>query len=454
MKRFLLSFVLMGILAVNAPAQEAEAASEATESEPTAAAEATEGKARLKYEITGSGNIMFGQVVSGYAHSRWKSNPIDHRWQDFYGGNIYVTSNPNPWFTAKVGLEVRSAFPITQTSGIMKETYRVQYRSFLPVAEGIMNWDFGSAASLLVESGLFQYNFNPDIKNLGNYLYRGMAYPLYLETKLDYPWYDMMGIRTECSLLDKQVKVGLIVNSNIAHAPFFDFSLAFTGSYTLPNKALEIGAGLCLDRLMSVSSAATDGRSFYGTPGYDSSWTLRSTKLDTRLVLDIKPFFGNPSFMGAQDAKIYAEAAILGFKDPKYYIDSTFSSTLMHRLPILFGVNFPVFKVLDVFSFEFEWFGSPYPNDWWGGIDGAPSPMPYYDLSSFDTSWVNNYKTGDNIKWTLYAKKSISKFDIVGIMANDHTVYETYSAETHPNTEQSLRRGKNWHWYLKLQYNL
>ena len=406
----------------------------------------------LKLDATGAGYIMFGQVVSGYSYGRNKDNPIDHRWLDFYGGNVIINSTPNDWFKAKVGVEVRSAFPVTTTSGIMKETYRIQYRSFLPRAEGIFHWDFGSIFSLLIESGIFQYNFNPEIKNLGNYLYRGIAYPLFLETKLDYPWADLMGIRTQIGFLDNQLKLEVILNSAITHAPFYDFSLALIPSYTTPNKMLEVGLGVCLDRLLSVDENATMAKNFYAQ-GMDSSLSLKSTKLDSRFMFDVKPLLGNPEIFGPQDCKLYGEAALLGLTDPKYFPGMNPDPTLLHRLPVLLGINLPGCKVMDLISFEVEWFGSPYSNDWWGYYDQAPSPVPY-TLSSTDSVWQDIYKSKDNFKWTVYLKKSFSKFDFIAIAANDHTIYDTYNAETQPNTEQSLRKPGNWHWYIKLQYNL
>jgi hypothetical protein len=75
-------------------------------------------------------------------------------------------------------------------------------------------------------------------------------------------------------------------------------------------------------------------------------------------------------------------------------------------------------------------------------------------MSSTDSVWQDIYKNKDNFKWTVYLKKSFSKFDLITIFANDHTIYDTYNAETQPNTEQSLRKPGDWHWYIKLQYNL
>lgn len=102
---------------------------------------------------------------------------------------------------------------------------------------------------------------------------------------------------------------------------------------------------------------------------------------------------------------------------------------------------------------EVEYCKNPYANNWWGGQNGEPSPEPR-DVSEEDSVWNDNYKNLDNLKWTFYVKKSFSKFDIIAMFANDHTFYETRNAENQTYTEQTLRTNKDWHWYLKLQYNL
>ncbi len=443
-----ISLFWMGMLCAALQAQESDSAAAGSE-ENTAK--------KTGVIISGSGNLMFGQIVGGHTFAQGNSNYIEHRWLDFYGGNIIACARPAAWLTTKIGVDARSAFPVTSTNSIMKETYRISYRSFLPVAEGILHWNFKDKAlpisSLVIESGIFPYTFSPDIKNFGNYLYRGGAYPLYLETKLDYPYYDMLGIRTEAGVLDNSLKIGAIVNGIINHAPFFDMSLALTASYASPHNVIDFGVGLCFDRIWSVNDYMTDCEAIKSNnPSFDSSWTLRSTKLDSRMTFDAKPLMGSPDFFGKQDAKVYGELAILGLSDPNYFHDSTFTPSLLHRMPILIGVNLPAFKILDLVSFEMEFFNSPYTNDWWGNDLQSPSPVPY-DLSQMDSTWKENYKTKDNFKWTVYLKKSIGNYDIIGLFANDHMFYDTYSAESQPNTEQSLRSPKDWHWYIKLQYN-
>jgi hypothetical protein len=413
--------------------------------------EETPEKQPEKISISGNGNIMFGQVVSGYAFGHTKENYVAHRWQDFYSGRINITSRPNDWLTAVICPEVGSAFPLTATSGIMKETYKLQYRALLQRAEAMFNWQFNTL-SLSGEVGLMEFTFNPEVKDLGNYLFRASAYPFYMKTKLDYPYSNLMGFRGDIGLMDNQLKLGVLISSITYQAPFYDISLGLLASYNTPNKLFDAGLGICFDRALSVDNDATDATELKRQGQItDSSLTLRSTKIDVRACLDLKKFLGDPDFFGPNDAKIYGEAALVGMKDPDYFpADSIITPSLMNRLPIMVGFNIPTFKILDLFSFEVEYCKYPYSYDWWGNL-GQPSPVPY---QTFDSTWQENYREKDNLKWTIYLKKSISHFDIIAFIANDHMLYDTYNAENQPNTEQSLRTNKDWHWYIKLQYNL
>lgn len=407
-----------------------------------------------KIQIRGSGHILFGQVVSGYAYGRAGSNPIKNHWQNFYSARVDLTSQPVEWYKTKLSLEIGSAWPILRESTIMKETYKLQYRSILPQAVGVFNFNIEDYLFFLIEAGMMEYAFNEEVKNLGNYLYRSTVYPFNLTTKLDYIYSNLLGTRGEIGI--NNIKLGLIFNSIINQAPFFDMSLSLYLTFKDPIQFFDGGIALGLDRLIAINDTLTDCINLRSTLG-DTTLTLRGQKIDLRAAFDLKKLFGRDndfvSMLGEKDLKIYTEAALIGFRDPEYFPGDTAvpKPSLLHRLPILFGINLPAFKILNVFSVEFEWCKYPYAFDWWGYTNAAPSPKPPYPG---DTLWRKIYRDEDNFKWTVYLKSSISKFDIIAFFANDHIRYETHNAEQQLFTEQSLRRGNNWHWYVKLQYNL
>ncbi len=408
--------------------------------------------------ITGNGYMMFGQVVTGYAFGRMGSNRLKNHWQNFYAGRINAISQPTDWFTTKISLEIASSFPIIRESTIMKETYRLQARPFLPQAVGIfdLNFDDYLVSSMLFECGLMEYAFNPHVKNLGNYMYRSFPYPLNISTKLDYIYSNLLGMRVQGGTLGNQLKLGAIINSIINQSPFFDMNVSLYASYSDPQKVVDASAGICFDRIIALNDTLTRAIQSWPVIG-DTTLSLKGTKLDAYVSIDIKKILnldaGDNGLFGKNDLKIYTEAALIGLKDPDYYPnDTTITPSLLNRLPVMLGVNLPVFKILDLLSVEVEWLKYPYANDWWGfSFSQPPTPKPFYPS---DSTWRKIYKNGDNWKWTVYIKKSISKFDLLLFFANDHVRYETYSVESHQFTEQSLRRNTNWHWYVKLQYNL
>lgn len=428
----------------------------------------SEEESSSKISITGTGYVMLGQIASGHSHQRMDGYLQQFLWQNFYSGRINATSNPTKWFTARIGVEVSSSFPVLKETTIMKDIFKTSQKPVLPLASGIFHFNANNAVFFEIESGLMEYAFNNEVKNLGNYLYRSTSYPFFIRTKLDYIYSNLMGLRAQVGLIDNQLQFGAIINTIIDHPPFFDWDFGLYASYSTPNKLIDAGVGVVFERFASVNDTLTDCINIKGTLG-DTSATLRGTKLDARLTFDIKQLFGNNDMFGPNDAKIYLESAILGFEEYDFFsyddvLEQSLTDTnviippkpsLSNRLPILFGVNLPTFKIMDLLCIELEYCKWPYALDWWG--EGTqPSPKPVFPgvSSTRDSTWRIIYKDKDNWKWTVYLKKSISKFDLIAMFANDHILYETFKPESHNYTEQSLRDHTDWHWYVKLQYNL
>jgi len=414
-----------------------------------------------KIRFTGNGYMMFGQVVSGHTHANQSDNLVENHWQNAYAGRVNFLSEPTEWFKTKISLEIASSWPLVREGSIMKEIYKSQFSANLPQAVGIFDFDL-DFMNLMIEMGMMEYAFNTEVKNLGNYLYRSQAYPLFLTTNLDYIYSNVLGIRLETGFLENTLKFGAMINSITLRPPFFDMNLGLFLSYNTPNKFLDAGFGICFDRLIAMDPEKTDAKNIPDIVE-GSSLTFRATKMDARITLDPKVFFPEFTLLGPNDMKIYAEAAILGTEDPDYYpkdpggyqleTDTMFPRpSLWHRIPIMIGFNIPTFKILDFLSVEFEYLKYPYAFNWWGPNSGNPTPK-IIDVQN-SLRWRRNYQHRDNIKWTAYGKKSISNFDIIALFGSDHITYPTFNAESHTNTEQSLRANWDWHWYLKLQYNL
>jgi hypothetical protein len=405
-----------------------------------------------KVEISGFGFLMFGQLAAGYIDDNSTTPQTSHLWQNFAEVDLIASSKISNWCSTKIGFKMSNLYPLG-TTNMQKSSFFMKFTPQISMAEGIFNWDL-NFMDLTIESGVFQYNFNPDIKILGNYLYRSTAYPLYIENKLDYPWADMLGGRIETAFLDKKLKAELIINTRWDHPPWYDWNLGLTASYNF-NNIVGLGAGICFDHALSVNTFETEARHLAvnireidSAAGDTSYYDYRSTKADFRLTFDPKNIFSDHSIFGEQDGRIYAELGIIGFKDYKYF-DTDPAPSLAHRMPFMVGVNVPCFKVLDLLSFEYEIFNSPWANKWAGKDNFGPRP-----LAGNDSTLLKNYQDEDNVKMGVYLKKRIANFQVSAFASNDHYIYMTFDQENRPCFEQSLRKPGNWHWYIKLTYFL
>jgi hypothetical protein len=212
--------------------------------------------------------------------------------------------------------------------------------------------------------------------------------------------------------------------------------------------------------------------------GDTATYTFAGTKIMGRLSIDPKALFKSDLF-GKEDLKIYAEAAILGLKNypacvnadsmtGAYENDIWFANVngdtfniatryddIMKRIPIMFGINFPTFKLLDVFSFEAEWYGSVYANDMTQYIrDGYP--LPICPRNSPWQSYGYEDSTKDNWKWSIYAKKTLANhFFIVAQIASDHLRWD-YSADYGKQSgllTEALTQPRHNYWIIKLGYS-
>jgi hypothetical protein len=118
-------------------------------------------------------------------------------------------------------------------------------------------------------------------------------------------------------------------------------------------------------------------------------------------------------------------------------------------MPFMVGINLPTWKILDLLSIELEWFYSPYANDWLGKFDyQLPEARQPSSLNQWDT-----YINRDNFKWAINIRKSIGNLEVRSLLGSDHTIYKIINEQV-GNFEQTMKRPKDWHWFVELRYNL
>ena len=333
--------------------------------------------------------------------------------------------------------------------------------------EGLYSFGDPQKLSLQIEAGYFPYKYNPDVRDLGEYLFRSFCYPPALLNTFDRPYADLLGLRIGNSFA---FPVGIfhhdfLITSETKYYPLKDFSLSYLADFSLSH-ILSVGVGGSLYRVFPVflndtAYTKTPVNSWSDTtinPSNDTTintgyYTYSGTKLMARLSFDIKGIFPM-DFLGEEDLKVYGEMAILGLKNyPGYYDD------LSQRIPVMLGFNVPVFGLLNLFlpgftkddflKVEFEYQGTRIPN----GISQT-FYLPYCPLPD---ELLKN--PSDNprsmLKWSLYANKRIgTHLSIIGQVANDHLMPDNYTTqnEFQPLTDVTLR-ANDWWWVVKMLFS-
>lgn len=372
------------------------------------------------------------------------------------------------------------------------------YQMFL--TESRLTWFAGEKQdpSFSVTVGSFPYKYNPDVNNLGLYLFRGPVYPGILmggfqDFAVDPTKATQLGARVHHSM--GILSQDLILNTERDLPPTFDWSLGYVAKLKLFG-ALDLGAGVNFYRLFAYDEdLRTPGKLSDSTLGFKKAqyievnplnpadttfFTHQGTKVMAMATLDLKPLFGLGS-MGKDDLKLYTEAAVIGLKDY-----GTTYGDIMQRIPVMFGVNLPTFGLFDRINIEVEQYKSPHRNDlgrlgnnnvvadWTTQTKPIPSPKPV-DNADFtikpDGTWTNAYSQTinvegtaldkedihtDDLKWSLAVDKTIaSHIRFTAQVANDHyrpRPLATGLIAASGGTAEAFSDKSNWYFMLRMGY--
>jgi hypothetical protein len=339
--------------------------------------------------------------------------------------------------------------------------------------------------------GYFGYKYNPDAKNLGEYLFRAGAYPTFAFTGgwsiTDNAMVKAQGVEFSLSNFDGALKQSFMIANERDFRPAGDFTPSYVVEYT--QGPVQIGGGVAFYHYFPIKERTTNPRDIrtayyqFGAPGTiatvdpitgDSVSIAAGTSLvasygDVNIVADalgmdadslrtanlggyyetkaIK-LMGRASFsiqkifpldfLNPQDLKVYSEIALLGTKNyPGMYEKRT------ERMPIMAGINLPTFKLLDVLSFEMEYFKNTNPDDFgsqqlWqlptyysnepntqnqtGGAGGLAVPREFGLPTGYSILFRDaNGNARDDLKWSVYAvKQVITGVSLRAQVANDH----------------------------------
>lgn len=324
-----------------------------------------------KSKIDFIGGIWYqnGQILNGTFNY---SDDIDNFWLQKAFANLGLNIGINRWFSITAALEANWRFPFNKKNTSL-ESRLYSYDYYLDQLRADITPFQNRFIKLRLTLGYFHFHYNENTRNLGNVLFKSSCYPTAIiqqefyqqefdpQKGYDVPFLRLCGYNLSATLLD-----GLF---------FYDFlTTMYVDTYHLGDRSLtyilglywhgiKVSTGIQFDRFLSFKNVATSPENTYLTDEENSDSeqpTFAGNKFMTYASLDIKRIlFGEdyPSFFGENDAKFFFEMNVLGIKNYKVYYNNR-----KERIPIVFGVLLPIFKILDVLCVEFEHFGSLYPN--------------------------------------------------------------------------------------------
>ncbi len=354
-------------------------------------------------------------------------------------------------------------------------------RVSLFISQGRGDYRFGDPEKPVAQLtlGMFTYKYNSDARNLGEYLYRSGAYPNFLLGDFDFAMTRLTGARISSGFI-RGWSNDLMLTTETDIWPHFDWTLGWVTRWK-PAEFIELGAGIAFTNIISADKDHTDPRSLKNMyienlhsdsallPGTDIKievvtgdtgyYTFRSTKLMGRAALNPQALFRAP-WLGPDDLKLYAEVAVLGWKDyprptPTDTVQvNSFYSDRMQRMPIMFGFNLPVFGALDLLALEVEWYGLQGPDSYQRRKEeDVPVPQPVDLWIAKNGSYTDSDYRKDNWKWSVYARKElVPGCSIVAQAARDHVRHD-FDSPVQLDREEALTKTGQWWWAAKIEFH-
>jgi hypothetical protein len=342
--------------------------------------------------------------------------------------------------------------------------------------EASAHYKFGDLETPWAETkfGLFFQKYNPDAKNLGEYLFRSGAYPGYLQTGgwyiLNNAGYFLQGVRASFNLFDGALRPEALLYMERDWEPTYDLSSALMLTFRKP--AFEVGAGVAFAHMLPAKGSLTTPKkrvnASYKTPtGKDTLFTIdqltdttfnppttyytfQGTKLMARASFNIQALL-QAEILNPEDLKIYAEVGVLGVKNyPVYYTDIT------KRMPMMVGFNFPTFKLVEKASFELEYYNSDFPNsldDVYQQTFAIPGLGNQEDRQKYINNLGTQRKLRDKVKWSFWLQESITPgLGLFLQVASDHFRPMDYNLK--PTYQPVTQNWNDWYYMVRLNFGI
>lgn len=433
-----------------------------------------------KATITPSLYISFetGQIVKG----RYKGETFSHLWLGNIIGRGGLKVAPRDWLTLLCDLEGRvwyNTWPASKKTD-KKQILGSYYSFYLNQAQGIFSFLQDKPIRMEFALGMFPYKYNPEVRDLGEFLFRSGTYPVYLINNFDFPMARLTGFRAgfdfdlpwELAGNNFNIHCDLMLLTERDMLPYHDFSFASIVNVNAFN-LIEVGGGLNFAHLWPVDEDITTPKSYLNIMNLDtisvdstgwpteidtSYYTFKGTKMMFRTTIDPVFFLRGRDgfigdFFGKHGLKFYGELAIIGLDDyPAFDQTNQFGYTdIKERMPKMLGVTIPCWKLLDIFALELEHFSCPYPNNYeFAKLDGLPVPFKVIPNTEYDSATYAE----DNYKFAAYMKKSIGdNVSFIVQVSRDHQRWECNSGHwLNYDWEEIFVKWDQWSWHFKTEF--
>ena len=214
----------------------------------------------------------FGQVVEGrdFQHSPPEGQKFIHLSMDLLqqtGVAVSQRTIVNDRLDMQVGIGGLFWYAFPQVQGT-PSTINIKFGPGIVRADGIYKFGELEAPKSELQFGFFNYKYNPDAKNLGEYLFRSNAYPGVLKTG-DWTWvnsagYQTLGARWGLNSMGGALKQDFLLFTERSNFPVLSISPGYVGSMNLGG-SLEIGAGVSFQHLVPFKPSQLTPRSEQST---------------------------------------------------------------------------------------------------------------------------------------------------------------------------------------------
>lgn len=442
-----------------------------------------------KLSISGRVEVETAEMVKarsskGGGDNAGQAVTVDHIWYGHTIGTINLSSNPLEYFTVRSSFEFRQymtmypVIPRTEGNYVREPMFGQAYWNGFYIREfqGIFSLLKNERLAFDLALGYMPYKYNPEVRDMGEFLFRSGTYPLFLINEYNRPFARLTGLRAGFKYTGESVEAHIDVLAQVERElrPFNDVSLgAVAGVNVL--KIVDIGGGIDFAHCIPLDSRFTskknaDPLSFpymdearYIIYNSDSSvadtgyYTFTGTKLMLRATIDpLGMVRGDKEsivskIFGENGGKIYGEYAIIGLKNYPASKNPTYNPlgyrNIAERSPYMVGFNVPLWKILDECTIEFERWPSYYPDNYYmttiigGALPTNRNSNPgLYDSTVYVPRWL----------WSLNMKRRISEnIALVCQMGRNHQRWEFHpAAGLFYDLEAAFVRPDEWGWHL------